>query len=159
MTSVSSCRRTNRAGHLVRPASAASVFDHQQAFWNFNWWQYWTAAGTPVERAANTNGHVMLKNSWWVTARHRGPARHQFCDRQLLAWGTGRAGDPYVAPWLEVDATDALRSSIHLVQLLAWRRRSVGTVQRQLQVTYRIASQVNTSLTLKATHNVTMCSP
>ena len=35
---------------------------YQQAWWNFNWWQYWTAAGTPVERAANTNGHVQLNN-------------------------------------------------------------------------------------------------
>src|SRR5207302_524840 len=55
---------------------------YQQAFWNFNWWQYWTAAGTPVERAANTNGHVMLKNRWWV---HGGVTLGQlgttFCDR------------------------------------------------------------------------------
>ncbi|TLY54201.1 MAG: hypothetical protein E6K55_06345, partial [Gemmatimonadetes bacterium] len=39
---------------------------YQQAWWNFNWWQYWTAAGTPVERAANTNGHVQLNNRWFV---------------------------------------------------------------------------------------------
>src|SRR4029077_8121264 len=39
---------------------------YQQAWWNFNWWQYWTAAGTPVERAANTNGHVQLNNRYFV---------------------------------------------------------------------------------------------
>jgi len=31
---------------------------YQTAFWNFNWWQFWTGAGLPVERAANTNVHV-----------------------------------------------------------------------------------------------------
>src|SRR2546429_7256238 len=38
---------------------------YQTAFWNFNWWQYWTAAGTPVERAANTNVHAQLNNPRW----------------------------------------------------------------------------------------------
>src|SRR5205807_4966111 len=41
---------------------------YQTAFWNFNWKQYWTAAGTPVERAANTNVHVQLNNRWWLHA-------------------------------------------------------------------------------------------
>src|SRR3989440_1481686 len=41
---------------------------YQQAFWNFNWKQYWTAAGTPVERAANTNVHAQLNNRWWFDA-------------------------------------------------------------------------------------------
>src|SRR5207249_523789 len=35
---------------------------YQTAFWNFNWWQFWTGAGLPVERAANTNVHVQLNN-------------------------------------------------------------------------------------------------
>src|SRR3989442_8022369 len=35
---------------------------YQTAFWNFNWWQYWTAAGTAVERAGNTNVHAQLNN-------------------------------------------------------------------------------------------------
>src|SRR5437764_8514136 len=56
---------------------------YQQAFWNFNWWQYWTAAGTPVERAANTNAHVQLNNRWFlnggVTLGHLGPT---FDDRR-----------------------------------------------------------------------------
>src|SRR5881409_28464 len=40
----------------------------QRANWNFNWWQYWTAAGLPQERAANTNTHIQLNNRWWVHA-------------------------------------------------------------------------------------------
>src|SRR5207244_1808827 len=41
---------------------------YQTAFWNFNWWQFWTGAGLPVERAANTNVHVQLNNRWWLHA-------------------------------------------------------------------------------------------
>src|SRR5438034_346529 len=36
---------------------------YQTAFWNFNWKQNWTAAGTPVERAANTNVHEIGRAS------------------------------------------------------------------------------------------------
>jgi len=55
---------------------------YQQAWWNFNWWQYWTAAGTPVERAANTNGHVQLNNRWFVMGGVTlGQLGTTYCDR------------------------------------------------------------------------------
>src|SRR5437667_45828 len=44
---------------------------YQIAYWNFNWWQYWTAAGTPVERDAQRQRHP--------AARH-----HQGLDRNAL---------------------------------------------------------------------------
>src|SRR5213078_1488484 len=31
---------------------------YQRFQWNFNWWQFWTAAGLPEERAFNTNTHT-----------------------------------------------------------------------------------------------------
>ena len=31
--------------------------------WNNNWWQYWTTAGLPLERAYNTNVHITFKNN------------------------------------------------------------------------------------------------
>src|SRR5205823_13688496 len=31
---------------------------YQRFQWNFNWWQYWTTAGLPEERAFNTNTHM-----------------------------------------------------------------------------------------------------
>ncbi|HEU5357734.1 MAG TPA: DUF5916 domain-containing protein, partial [Gemmatimonadales bacterium] len=34
--------------------------------WNFNWWQWWSAAGLPTERAFNTNAHAQLLNRWFV---------------------------------------------------------------------------------------------
>jgi len=134
---------------------------YQQAFWNFNWWQYWTAAGTPVERAANTNGHVMLKNRWWlhggVTAGQLGTT---FCDRNCSRGGPAVRVDPYVAPWLEVDG-DGRPAFVPYIWFNYWRGDG-GRSERfngNVQVTYRIASQVNTSLTLKATHNVNDVQP
>src|SRR5216117_1752761 len=80
---------------------------YQTAFWNFNWWQFWTAAGTPVERAANTNVHVMLKNRWRlhgaVTAGQLGTT---FCDRDCTRGGPAVRGDPYLSLWAEVDGDE-----------------------------------------------------
>src|SRR5437764_1553945 len=134
---------------------------YQQAFWNFNWWQYWTAAGTPVERAANTNGHVMLKNRWWV---HGGVTVGQlgttFCDRNCSRGGPAVRVDPYVAPWLEVDG-DGRPAFLPYILFNYWRgdRGRSERFNGNAQITYRIASQVNTSLTLRATHNVNEVQP
>src|SRR5258705_2879166 len=35
---------------------------YNQFRWNFNWWQYWTTAGLPEERAFNTNTHTTFRN-------------------------------------------------------------------------------------------------
>jgi hypothetical protein len=85
---------------------------YRMAFWNFNWWQYWTAGGLPTERAVNTNLHVQLPGRWWV---HAGATLGQlgatYCDRcarggpavrqspALWSWG-GVEGDdrPMVVP-------------------------------------------------------------
>src|SRR5207244_9384847 len=40
----------------------------QRAFWNFNWWQFWTTGGLPTDRAFNTNAHVQIKNQWFLHA-------------------------------------------------------------------------------------------
>src|SRR5438552_14170620 len=37
---------------------------YQRFQWNFNWWQFWTAAGLPEERAFNTNTHTTFNNTW-----------------------------------------------------------------------------------------------
>ena len=134
---------------------------YQQAFWNFNWWQYWTAAGTPVERAANTNGHVMLKNRWWV---HGGVTVGQlgttFCDRNCSRGGPAVRVDPYLSVQGEADG-DGRPAFVPYIWF-NYRRGDGGRSERfngNVQVTYRIASQVNTSLTLRATHNVNDVQP
>ncbi len=129
---------------------------YQTAFWNFNWWQYWTAAATAVERAANTNVHAQLNNRWWlhagVTAGQLGTT---FCDRNCSRGGPPVRVDPYIAPWVEVDG-DGRPPFVPYMWFNYWRGdggRS-ESFNGNAQVTYRIASQLNTSLTLSATHNV-----
>src|SRR5881296_3283806 len=53
----------------------------QQAYWNFNWWQYWTARGLPQERALSTNAHVQLNSRWWVSVGGTGQLGGVFDDR------------------------------------------------------------------------------
>src|SRR6266705_570410 len=134
---------------------------YQQAFWNFNWWQYWTAAGTPVERAANTNGHVMLKNRWWVNGGVTvGQLGTTFCDRNCSRGGPAVRVDPYLSVQGEVDG-DGRPAFVPYIWF-NYRRGDGGRSERfngNVQVTYRIASQVNTSLTLRATHNVNDVQP
>src|SRR2546425_5617223 len=77
---------------------------YQQAWWNFNWWQYWTAAGTPVERAANTNGHVQLNNRWFVMGGiAAGQLGTTFCDRDCTRGGPAVRVDPYLSAWGAID--------------------------------------------------------
>ena len=38
----------------------------RRAFYNFNYWRYWTADGLPTTEGLNSNSHVQLPNQWWV---------------------------------------------------------------------------------------------
>lgn len=38
----------------------------RRAFYNFNYWRYWTADGLPTTEGINTNWHVQLPNQWWL---------------------------------------------------------------------------------------------
>jgi len=129
---------------------------YQTAFWNFNWWQFWTAAGTAVERAANTNVHAQLNNRWWVqggvTAGQLGAT---FCDRDCTRGGPAVRVDPYLSAWGEVDGDE--RPAFTPYVWFNYRRGDVGRSERfngNVQVAFRVASQFRTSLTLSATHNV-----
>src|SRR5437879_3847166 len=76
---------------------------YQTASWNFNWWQYWAADGLALERAANSNVHVQLKNRSWLHAGATfGQLGTTFCDRCARGGPAVRA-DPYFAPWFEWD--------------------------------------------------------
>ena len=71
-----------------------------QGFWNFNWWQFWTASdGLPTDRAANTNAHFQLKNGWWLhfggTLGNLGDVFCATCARGGPAVRTDR----FIAPW------------------------------------------------------------
>jgi hypothetical protein len=134
---------------------------YQWASWNFNWWQFWTAAGTPVERAANSNAHVQLNNRWWL---HAGATAGQlgttYCDRDCSRGGPAVRNEPYLNVWGEVDG-DARPALVPAV----WFDHTRGDGGRttrfsgNAQVTLRISSQVNTSLRLSARHNVNDVQP
>ncbi len=81
--------RTDRASRVQR-----------QLFWNFNWWQYWTAHGMPTERAFNTNTHIQLPNRIWVHAGGTiGQLGSTFCDFDCTRGGPAVRQDAYLAPW------------------------------------------------------------
>ncbi len=126
----------------------------QQGFWNFNWWQYWTTAGMPTERAANTNLHFQLNNRWWAHAggtlmrigtafcdrcARGGPAVRR--DRAISVWG-GVEGDSRfpIVPFLFFDywGGDGGRSEYFGVNP---------------SVDVRIASRFTTSLGLNVSRN------
>ena len=86
----------------------------QQFRWNFNYWQYWSDAGLPTERAFNSNIHTQFNDRWWL---HMGGTLGQlgttFCDR-CARGGPAIRQDPYIAPWLQIqgDDRDALLPSV-----------------------------------------------
>ena len=129
---------------------------YQTAFWNFNWWQYWTAAGTAVERAANTNVHAQLNNRWWVqggvTAGQLGTT---FCDRDCTRGGPAVRVDPYLSVNAEVDGDE--RPAFTPYVWFSYWRGDAGRSERfngGVQVLFRVASQFRTTLTLSATHKL-----
>ncbi len=100
----------NDLGYLQRAdqqawSTWAGYFDrHRRRFyqrfqWNFNWWQYWTTAGLPEERAFNTNTHTTFLNTWSFhvggTVGQLGTTYCYSCSRG----GPAVRQDPYLAPW------------------------------------------------------------
>src|SRR6266581_204178 len=129
---------------------------YQTAFWNFNWWQFWTAAGTPVERAANTNVHAQLNNRWWVNGGvTAGQLGTTFCDRDCTRGGPAVRADPYLSVNAEVDGDE--RPAFTPYVWFSYWRGDAGRSERfngGVQVLFRVASQFRTTLTLSATHKL-----
>lgn len=129
---------------------------YQTAFWNFNWWHYWTAGGLPLERAGNTNVHVQLNNRWWVhTGVTAGQLGSTFCDRNCTRGGPAVRVDPYLNPWIELDGDN--RPPIVPIVFAQYRRGDGGRsemVEANPQVSARIASQFNATVGVDATHNI-----
>ena len=79
---------------------------YQQAQWNFNWWQYWTTAGLPQERAANTNVHVTTRNNWGVNFGGTVGQLGGTYDDRTARGGPAVRVSPYVAPWIYISGDD-----------------------------------------------------
>ncbi len=135
---------------------------YQTAFWNFNWWQYWTVgSGLPLERAANTNAHVQLNNRWWL---HAGATLGQlgatFCDLNCTRGGPALRLDPYLNGWAEWDGDN--RPVVVPALWAQYVRKDGGrseSVSWGSQVSIRIASQLNTSIGINAEHNISDAQP
>src|SRR6185503_9446104 len=78
----------------------------QQLRWNFNNWEYWSAAGLPTDRALNTNVHIQFTNRWWLhTGGTVGQLGATYCDR-CARGGPAVRQDPYIAPWISIQGDD-----------------------------------------------------
>jgi hypothetical protein len=107
----------NDLGYLQRADQQAwntwiGYFDRQQRAlyqrfqWNFNWWQYWTTAGLPEERAFNTNVHITFRNTW---SFHAGGTLGQLGETYCYSCARGGPAvrqDPYFAPWAGLNGDD-----------------------------------------------------
>jgi hypothetical protein len=126
----------------------------QQLRWNFNNWEYWSAAGLPTERAVNTNVHTQFNSRWWL---HMGGTLGQlgttFCDR-CARGGPAIRQDPYISPWAGIEGDDRN----HLVPFF-WVNYFKGdqgkseSINLQPELDLKVSSRFTTSLSASWNHN------
>ena len=125
----------------------------RQLQWNFNWWQWWSAAGLPTERAANTNTHIQLANLWWLHAGGTlGQLGTTFCDRNCTRGGPAVRQDSYIAPWAGINGDDRKRIIPNL--FVNYFRGDAGHNEQlslSPQVTINASTRVSASLGVNAT--------
>jgi hypothetical protein len=133
---------------------------YQRANWNFNWWQYWTAAGLPQERAANTNTHIQLNNRWWVHAGGTiGQLGSTFCDR-CARGGPAVRQDSYIAPWFGLQGDDR-HVFVPNVFFNFWKGDAGHSQSVNVNGTLdiRVSSQFHPQLGFNVTHNINDTQP
>lgn len=128
----------------------------QRGFWNFNWWQYWSASGgLPTERAANTNAHFQLNNRWWA---HAGGTLGQLggvFDDRVARGGPAVRVDPYLSAWsgIQGDQRRPIVPSLWFNYFRTDGGRS-WSVNVNPSVDLRLSSNFNSSVSLSVTHGV-----
>jgi len=127
----------------------------QQGFWNFNWWQYWTADGLPTERAANTNAHMQLKSGWYL---HMGGTVGQlgavFDDRKARGGPAVRVS-PYFAPWGGFGGDSRKPIVPYLfVNMFRGDAGHSSRVSASPEIDMRVASQFIGSVVLNLSHSI-----
>ena len=128
----------------------------QRAFWNFNWWQFWTTGGLPTDRAANTNVHAQLKNQWWVHVGGTiGNLGDVYCDRCARGGGPAARVDQFISPWggIQLDQRRAIVPSLWMNYFKGDQGHS-QSINVSPQVDLRISSQFRGSVSLSASHNI-----
>ncbi len=127
-----------------------------QGFWNFNWFQNWTAEGLPTERLGNTNGHFELKNGWWVHAGATvGQLGDVFCVVDCSRGGPAVRLSPYFSPWGGIGG-DQRRPIVPSLWMM-YNRKDAGHstyFNAMPGVDLRVSSQFRGSVGLNITHNI-----
>jgi len=115
--------------------------------WNFNWWQYWTTAGLPEERAFNTNTHTTFNNTWSLhfggTVGQLGTTYCYSCARG----GPAVRENSYLAPWLGIIGDD--RKAIVPYFWLNYSRSDGGrsnNISLSPEIDFKLASRITASL-------------
>jgi hypothetical protein len=148
----------NDLGYLQRADQQSwntwiGYFDrHQRALyqrfqWNFNWWQYWTTAGLPEERAFNTNTHITFRNTW---SFHTGGTLGQLGETYCYSCARGGPAvrqDPYFAPWAGLNGDDR-KAIVPYFWVNYWRgdggrSRSINLMP---EVDFKLASRITAAL-------------
>jgi hypothetical protein len=157
----------NDLGYLQRAdeqtwSTWAGYFDrHQRKLynrfqWNMNWWQWWTAAGLPLERAYNTNVHLQLRNNWWF---HLGGTWGQLgmtYDDRAARGGPAVRQDPYFAPWGGINGDD--RKWIVPYLWVNYFRGDAGRNTRislSPELDFKVSTRLSSSMSLDWSHNIT----
>ena len=119
----------------------------QRFQWNFNWWQYWTTAGLPEERAFNTNTHTTFNNTW---SFHVGGTVGQLGETYCYSCSRGGPAvrqDPYLAPWAGLNGDDR-KAIVPYFWVNYWRGdggRS-HSINLMPEVDFKLASRVTAAL-------------
>ena len=155
----------NDLGYLRRAdqqgwATWAGYFDrHQRKLynrfqWNHNWWQYWTAAGLPLERAYNTNTHIQLRNNWWFHLGSTFGGIGATYDDRAARGGPAVRRSPYISPWGGINGDD--RKPLVPYLWVNYFRGDEGRSTRlnlSPEVDLKVASRFSSSLSVDWTRN------
>ena len=161
----------NDLGYLQRAdqmawSTWAGYFDrHKRRFyqrfqWNFNWWQFWTTAGLPEERAFNTNTHTTFNNTWSLhfggTVGQLGTTYCYSCARG----GPAVRQNSYLAPWLGINGDD--RKAIVPYLWFNWFRGDGGRSRNfnfGPEIDFKIAARVTAAISPSYTRRTSDVQP
>jgi len=131
-----------------KPTSLYNVFR-----WNLNWWQYWSTAGLPTDRAFNSNIHATFHNNWSIHTGGTVAVGSTFCDR-CARGGPALRQDPWIAPWGGIVGDD--RKSIVPSMFVNYFRGDDGRSENlslSPEVDFKLASRFTTSLSVNYSRN------
>ena len=127
----------------------------QRAFWNFNWWQFWTTGGLALDRGFNTNAHVQLHNQWFVHAGGTiGQLGATYCDR-CARGGPAVRQSSFIAPWFGVGGDQ--RAVITPFLFVNYFKGDAGhsqSIDISPEIDVRISSRFRGSVSMDISHQI-----